>query len=111
MSNPRGNPNWKPGQSGNPGGRPRENDQIRAVKEMMRANAAWCYARMIELAQSGDEKVAAKMIELLAGYTFGRPAQTVHIDDQTADPAAIAAQAAAATSVEEASAAYSQLLQ
>ncbi len=49
MANPNGNPNWKPGQSGNPAGRPIDPER-RAAQEMLKAASPELMETAIRLA-------------------------------------------------------------
>ena len=68
---------FKPGQSGNPGGRPK---QIKVFKER-------CQAFMdeegidllIKIAQSPRDKDRFKALELIAAYSWGKPKQGVEL--------------------------------
>lgn len=49
---------WKPGQSGNPGGRPPMSDAVREAMDMLRQATPGAVRRLVELMASDDEKVA-----------------------------------------------------
>ena len=68
---------WRPGQSGNPSGRPR---QARGLREALRArygvDGRKLIARLDELSQSKNERVALHAVELTLAYLVGRPSQS-----------------------------------
>src|SRR5574343_314520 len=49
---------WKPGQSGNPGGRPAITDAVREAMEALKKATPGAVARLVELMASDDERVA-----------------------------------------------------
>ncbi len=65
---------FAPGQSGNPGGRPKLPNE---VKELARAASEKAISRAIELMDSPDENVALKAISTVLDRGYGKPAQAV----------------------------------
>ncbi len=68
---------FKPGQSGNPGGRPRE---VPEIKALAREHGPEAIARLAELLKSKDGKVAVAAARELLDRGYGRAPQEVHID-------------------------------
>jgi hypothetical protein len=70
---------WKPGQSGNPGGRPKKRILDEHLSEMLEANDgedAKAIARvLIEKAKDGE----LRAVQLIAERTQGRPTQAVEL--------------------------------
>lgn len=62
------------GQSGNPGGRPKVE---REVREVLWQNGVQAARRLVELMSSPDEKVALSAAQTLLDRTLGKPAQQV----------------------------------
>ena len=68
---------WKPGQSGNPGGRPKRDiaaEIAAAAFEMDREG-------ILKAVRAGlkSKKLNPKLFEVLADRGFGKPSQTVHV--------------------------------
>lgn len=59
-----------PGQSGNPGGRPR---LVAEVRELAREHAPAALMRLVELMQSDDERVAIVACREVLDRAYGRP--------------------------------------
>lgn len=73
---------WKPGQSGNPGGRPKA---IVEVVELARAHSERAVTRLAELMESENEPVARAASDSLLDRAWGKPAQSVAIDAKVTD--------------------------
>ena len=71
---------WKPGQSGNPSGRPKV---ASAVRELARANCPKAMKRLIELVDSEDERVAFMASKELLDRGYGRVPKAVDDDEKT----------------------------
>ena len=69
-----GNPNWKPGASGNPGGRPKEYAEI---KELAREHGPAAIAKLVEFLHGDDHKLAKAAADSLLDRGFGKPSQSV----------------------------------
>ena len=65
---------FKPGVSGNPGGKPKGWQEIRELA-MKASPAAW--KRLIQLTKSEDERVASGAIQQVLDRAVGKPAQAV----------------------------------
>ena len=63
---------WKPGQSGNPGGRPKVSAEIR---DLARDHGAKAIERLVALMHSKNESVAVRAAEALLDRGYGRPVQ------------------------------------
>ena len=75
---------FQPGQSGNPGGRPKEVGEVRALARQYTGQAiATLAAIMLDDSAKGSERVAAATALLNRGY--GKPAQAL-VGDLSADP-------------------------
>jgi len=74
---------FKKGQSGNPGGRPKENAE---VKELARAHGPKAIAKLAELLDGDDPRVAVSAAQALLDRGYGKPHQSMDIavDDVTA---------------------------
>ena len=77
--NPRGNtqnlaPQWKPGQSGNPNGRPKKAQQI---VEKAQDHAEEALKAMIDLLKSSDERVKLTAAQAILDRGLGKPKQTI----------------------------------
>ena len=70
---------WKPGQSGNPGGRPREVSELRKLAREYTKDAIETLAQiMVDVKASEASRIAAANSLLDRGY--GRPLQAVDLD-------------------------------
>lgn len=66
------------GQSGNPGGRPKENNEI---KELARAHSVEAFERICEMAQCADHKIALPACKEILDRAYGKPAQAITGED------------------------------
>jgi hypothetical protein len=64
---------WKPGQSGNPRGRPPKNFAIAELRAAALANVPAAIERLGRLIESKDEALAFQVIQFVYLYTFGKP--------------------------------------
>jgi hypothetical protein len=76
---------WEKGQSGNPGGRPKENAE---VKRLAREQGVAAISRLVALMQSQDERISLAASQALLDRAFGKPAQVV-IGDDDEDPVSV----------------------
>jgi hypothetical protein len=67
---------WKPGQSGNPGGRPRVAAEVRALA---RDHGHAAIERLVRLMYSKNESVAVRACEALLDRGYGRTVQGVEL--------------------------------
>jgi HEAT repeat protein len=65
---------FKKGQSGNPGGRPKE---AAAVKELAREHGPRAISRLAELLEDPDGRTATAAAKELLDRGYGRPAQSI----------------------------------
>ena len=70
---PRGRP-FRKGQSGNPGGRPKEVAEVRA---QARKHGPAAIKKLVELLKSGDERVVLGAIKELLDRGYGKSAQAI----------------------------------
>ena len=66
---------WKPGQSGNPGGRPKKDIEAEIAQRVFEENADAIYRAMLKALLKGDPEVFA----VLADRAFGKCSQKVEI--------------------------------
>lgn len=80
MGKPKGSPptpsSYKPGESGNPGGR---KPSIQSFGQMCRENSNEYFAEINRIAHDRTDKQQLKAIELLLAYGHGRPVQTQNV--------------------------------
>lgn len=68
-----GNPNWKDGKSGNPGGRPKMPE---ALSNLLKKGAEEAIREIIHLSQKGkSEKIRFAASEYLVDRVYGKPTQ------------------------------------
>jgi hypothetical protein len=65
---------WQPGQSGNPGGRPRK---LRDVTELALEASPKAIQRLIKLVDSKDERVALAAAQAVLDRAIGKPSQAI----------------------------------
>ena len=70
---------WKPGHSGNPGGRPNISAEIR---NLAREHGPEAIERLVALMHSKNESVAVRAAEALLDRGYGRPLQGVESSGQ-----------------------------
>lgn len=75
---------FKPGESGNPGGRPKKDNPI---VEMARAASPEAFAEIIRLArESKDEKIRLQASERIIERGYGKAAQAVELSGSDGEP-------------------------
>lgn len=81
---------WQPGQSGNPGGRPKQN---KTVTELALQEAPAAFSRIVELARSVDPSVDPKLKLQANTYiidrAYGKAAQSVNVSGEVNIPITI----------------------
>jgi hypothetical protein len=76
MAHGRDKTKWKPGQSGNPGGRPKEE---REVLELARQHSPEAIRKLVEWMRSDSSKASIMACQALLDRAFGKPAQAVAV--------------------------------
>lgn len=69
---------FEPGQSGNPGGRPKENAE---VKRLAREHGPRAIERLAELMNGDDPRVSVSAAQALLDRGYGKPVQPLSGDD------------------------------
>jgi hypothetical protein len=93
------NSSWKPGRSGNPGGRPKNPVDIAALA---REHGPKCVQVVVRLLASDDEKIRLAAAVALLDRGFGRPKQEMDINsNSTIELHLVAARAISATLIEQ----------
>lgn len=78
---------FKPGESGNPGGRPKESAE---VKELARQHGPEALNKLLELMRGEDSRVAKAAADSILDRAYGKPGQSMDlVADVTATVAAI----------------------
>jgi hypothetical protein len=92
------NSSWKPGRSGNPGGRPKAEVDIAALA---REHGPRCVKVVVELLSSDDHKLRLAAAIALLDRGFGRPKQEMDINsNSTIELHLVAARAISASLIE-----------
>jgi hypothetical protein len=80
-----GNPAWRPGVSGNPGGRPKE---VRELIELARSAVPRAFALAQNLLGDSDEesRVRLEAAKFLTSYGLGAPPRQVQVTDADGAP-------------------------
>ena len=82
-------PAWRPGQSGNPGGRPKRKPITEAILVELakqhgrtggKSKLEAMVASMVTLVINGHSKESVEAFKLILSYTDGLPVQTVELD-------------------------------
>jgi hypothetical protein len=76
---------FKPGQSGNPTGRPKMPDE---VKEAIKANTLPAVNTLIEIMQTGKPELKIKAAEIILDRAYGKAAQPI-VGDNEHDPVSV----------------------
>jgi hypothetical protein len=74
---------FQPGQSGNPGGRPKENAEVKALA---RAHGRKAIEKLALLLDSADERIQIGAAQALLDRGFGKPAQAITGGDDEDNP-------------------------
>lgn len=78
---------FQPGQSGNPGGRPKENAE---VKRLAQSHGRRAIEKLAALIDSEDEKTAVAACQALLDRGFGKPSQAITGGDEDERPLVVA---------------------
>ena len=65
---------WQPGQSGNPGGRPKENEELKALARTFTAEAI---ERLAHWMRSDEPRASVAAVSVLLDRGYGKPAQAM----------------------------------
>lgn len=76
--NPTGAGGFKPGVSGNPSGRPAMDPQL---KQMALAKSPEAFAKVVQLLESTDQKIALAAAKEILDRAHGKPAQSVELSN------------------------------
>lgn len=71
---------WKPGQSGNPNGRPKK---VKVVADLAEENSDKAIRKLARLIDSEDERVALAAAQAILDRAIGKPKQTVETTTKT----------------------------
>jgi hypothetical protein len=66
---------WVPGQSGNPGGRPRKTPEQREIEELARSKSRAAVLRLAAIIRDGKDSDAIRACEAILARAWGRPEQ------------------------------------
>lgn len=70
---------FKPGQSGNPAGRPKV---VREIREMAREKAETAFAKVVKLLSSRDERVVMTAAQEILNRAYGKPTQYLDVTER-----------------------------
>lgn len=73
---------WKPGQSGNPGGRPRE---IGYLRELAREKTEEAIETLADVMQHGSDAARVAAATALLDRGYGRPSQSIEVEANVRD--------------------------
>lgn len=68
---------WRPGQSGNPKGRPKT---LRQFRERIQKEGYRLYVELLKIAYDRSDPEQMRAIELLLAYGYGRPSQKLELE-------------------------------
>jgi len=68
---------FKPGQSGNPGGRPRKTPEMRHVEDLAKEHTGKAVQGIVELMESPDHRVRLAACEEILNRGWGKPRERV----------------------------------
>jgi hypothetical protein len=74
---------WKPGQSGNPSGRPKKSRELEEAIQKALENpdgTNFAVKSAMQIARDGDPREVLEALKLLMAYGYGRPKQRVEAD-------------------------------
>ena len=67
---------FEKGKSGNPGGRPKENSEVRAAA---RLHGMTAIDKLVELINSDDQRIAVAASQAILDRGFGKPSQSMEM--------------------------------
>ncbi len=70
---------WKPGQSGNPAGRPKRTPEQKEIEDLARTWSRAAINRLGKIATKGEDKDAVRACEAILDRGFGRSRQQVDV--------------------------------
>jgi len=68
---------WKPGQCGNPKGRPKMTEEDREVKAILKAACPKVALKLVELLDCANPKVVLSTCEVILNRVYGKPRESV----------------------------------
>lgn len=71
---------FAPGQSGNPGGRPKDDEETREVKALARQNSKKAILKLVEWMDSENPKASVSACNSILDRGFGKPGQAIEVD-------------------------------
>ena len=74
---------FQPGQSGNPGGRPKEDIEVKALARTAGPEAV---EKLVELMRGDDRRTALAAAQALLDRGFGKPSQAVEMSGPDGEP-------------------------
>ena len=74
---------WQPGQSGNPGGRPKVAAEVR---DLAREHGGMAIDRLVALMDSQNQSVALRAAEAVLDRGYGRPMQAMELTGKDGNP-------------------------
>ena len=80
MANPKPVASWRPGQCGNPNGRPKMTDDAREVKEILKAACPRAALKMVELLDCTNPKIVLATSTAILDRVFGKPKESVDMN-------------------------------
>jgi len=83
MGNTTGKGGFVKGQSGNPGGRPKEDNELKALAKAKTPDA---FKRLVELLKSDDESIQLGAVKTIFEYGWGKPKQEMEVTGKDGSP-------------------------
>lgn len=74
---------WKPGQSGNPSGRPKSTREQLEALDAARKGSARAMRQAVRMVEDGDPKIALAAMKIVLEYGLGKPTQVVDVTQRT----------------------------
>lgn len=76
-----GSSRFKPGQSGNPGGRsPRVGPNGETIAQLARAHTTEAVERLVRVMRGADDELALKAVQAILDRGWGKPKESVDLD-------------------------------